>query len=146
MIEAVDSSVGRIPETLDEFDLAEKTLVIFASDNGGIGVSINRPLRGVKGSLYEGGVRVPTCIRWPDVIAAGTKSLFPITSVDILPTFAELAGVSLPAGQPINCESFAPLIKGHPALDDRAIFWHYPLYLEGRDARERHSRRRLETD
>lgn len=132
MVEAVDTSVGRILETLDEFDLAEKTLVIFSSDNGGTRVSINRPLRGVKGSLYEGGVRVPTCMRWPDVITAGTKSLTPITSVDFLPTFAELAGVSLPAGQPVDGESFAPLLKGRPALDDRAIFWHYPLYLTGR--------------
>ena len=132
MVEAVDTSVGRILEAIDEFDLAEKTLVIFSSDNGGTRVSINQPLRGVKGSLYEGGVRVPTCMRWPDVIAAGTKSLTPITSVDFLPTFAELAGVSLPAGQPVDGESFAPLIKGRRALDDRAIFWHYPLYLTGR--------------
>lgn len=132
MVEAVDTSVGRIHETLDEFDLAEKTLVIFSSDNGGTRVSINQPLRGVKGSLYEGGVRVPTCMRWPDVIAAGTKSLTPITSVDFLPTFAELAGVTLPAGQPVDGESFAPLLKGQPALENRAIFWHYPLYLAGR--------------
>lgn len=132
MVEAVDTSVGGILETLEEFSLAEKTLVIFSSDNGGTRVSINQPLRGVKGSLYEGGVRVPTCMRWPGMIAAGTKSLTPITSVDFLPTFAELAGVSLPAGQPVDGESFAPLIKGRPAFDDRAIFWHYPLYLAGR--------------
>ena len=132
MVEAVDTSVGLILETIDEFDLAEKTLVIFSSDNGGTRVSINQPLRGVKGSLYEGGVRVPTCMRWPDVIAAGTKSPTPITSVDFLPTFAELAGVSLPARQPVDGESFAPLLKGRPALENRAIFWHYPLYLTGR--------------
>ena len=132
MVEAVDTSVGGILKTLEEFSLAENTLVIFSSDNGGTRVSINQPLRGVKGSLYEGGVRVPTCMRWPGVIAAGTKSLTPITSVDFLPTFAELAGVSLHAGQPVDGESFAPLIKGRPALDDRAIFWHYPLYLAGR--------------
>ena len=132
MVEAVDTSVGGVLKALEEFSLAEKTLVIFSSDNGGTRVSINQPLRGVKGSLYEGGVRVPTCMRWPGVIAAGTKSLAPITSVDFLPTFAELAGVSLPAGQPVDGESFAPLIEGRPALDDRAIFWHYPLYLAGR--------------
>ena len=132
MVEAVDTSVGLILEAVDEFDLAEKTLVIFSSDNGGTRVSINQPLRGVKGSLYEGGVRVPTCMRWPDVIAAGTKSPTPITSVDFLPTFAELAGVSLPARQPVDGESFAPLLKGRPALENRAIFWHYPLYLAGR--------------
>ena len=132
MVEAVDTSVGRVLDTLAELDLDERTLVIFSSDNGGTRVSINQPLRGVKGSLHEGGVRVPTCMRWPSVITAGTKSQTPIASVDFLPTFAELASVSLPTGQPIDGESFAPLIKGHPALDDRAIFWHYPLYLAGR--------------
>ena len=132
MVEAVDTSVGGILKTLEELSLAENTLVIFSSDNGGTRVSINQPLRGVKGSLYEGGVRVPTCMRWPGVIAAGTRSLTPITSVDFLPTFAELAGVSLPASQPVDGESFAPLIKGRAALEDRAIFWHYPLYLAGR--------------
>ena len=132
MVEAVDTSVGRVLDTLAELDLGENTLVIFSSDNGGTRVSINRPLRGVKGSLYEGGVRVPTCMKWPSVIAAGTRSQTPIASVDFLPTFAELAGVSLPASQAVDGESFAPLLKGQAALGNRAIFWHYPLYLAGR--------------
>ena len=132
MVEAVDTSVGRIVETLEALNLTEKTLVIFSSDNGGTRVSINRPLRGVKGSLYEGGVRVPTCMKWPGVIEAGTTSATPITSVDFLPTFAELAGVPLPTAQPVDGESFAPLLKGYRALRNRAIYWHYPLYLTGR--------------
>ena len=132
MVEAVDASVGRILETLEELNLGERTLVIFSSDNGGTRVSINRPLRGVKGSLYEGGVRVPTCMRWPGVIEAGARAATPITSVDFLPTFAELAGVPLPASQPVDGESLAPLLRGYRALGDRAIFWHYPLYLTGR--------------
>ena len=132
MVEAVDTSVGRVLDTLAELDLDERTLVIFSSDNGGTRVSINQPLRGVKGSLYEGGVRVPTCMRWPSVITAGTKSQTPIASVDFLPTFAELAGISLPVSQAIDGESFAPLLRGQPALNNRAIFWHYPLYLGGR--------------
>ena len=132
MVEAVDRSVGRILETLDELNLSERTLVIFSSDNGGTRVSINRPLRGVKGSLYEGGVRVPTCMRWPGVIKPGSKSATPITSVDFLPTFAELAGVALPTSQPVDGESFLPLLKGKSALQSRAVFWHYPLYLANR--------------
>ena len=132
MVEAVDTSVGSILEALDELDLVEDTLVIFSSDNGGTKVSINQPLRGVKGSLYEGGVRVPTCMRWPSTIAAGTESGTPITSVDFLPTFAELAEVPLPTGQPVDGASFAPVLKGQSALNDRPIFWHYPLYLAGR--------------
>ena len=132
MVEAVDTSVGRILGTLEELNLSEKTLVIFSSDNGGTRVSINRPLRGIKGSLYEGGVRVPTCMKWPGVVEAGTRSATPITSVDFLPTFAELAGVSLPSTQPVDGESFVALLRGQRALSDRAIFWHYPLYLTGR--------------
>lgn len=132
MVEAVDTSVGRIVETLEELDLAEQTLVIFSSDNGGTRVSINEPLRGVKGSLYEGGVRVPTCMKWPGVIEAGTNCSTPITSVDFLPTFAELAGVPLPTAQPVDGKSFVPLLKGYRALSNRAIFWHYPLYSTGR--------------
>ncbi len=132
MVEAVDTSVGRIVETLDELDLRERTLVIFSSDNGGTRVSINRPLRGMKGSLYEGGIRVPTCMRWTGVIKPGSKSAIPITSVDFLPTFADLAGVALPTSQPVDGESFVRLLQGSTALQDRAIFWHYPLYLTGR--------------
>ncbi len=132
MVEAVDTSVGRILETLDELHLSERTVVIFSSDNGGTRVSINRPLRGEKGSLYEGGVRVPTCMRWPGTIKPGSKSAIPITSVDFLPTFAELAGVGLPPSQPLDGRSFVPLLKGRAALQHRAIFWHYPLYLAGR--------------
>ncbi len=134
MVEVVDISVGRILGTLEELDLDGNTLVIFSSDNGGTRVSVNRPLRGVKGSLYEGGVRVPTCMRWPGVIPAGTDSATPITSVDFLPTFAELADAPLPSSQPVDGRSFAPLLKGQPApaLGSRAIYWHYPLYLAGR--------------
>ena len=133
MVEAVDTSVGRILETLDELNLSEKTLIIFSSDNGGDErVSINRPLRGFKRSLYEGSVRVPTCMRWPGVIEAGSKSTTPITSVDFLPTFAELAGVDLPTTQPVDGESFVALLKGELAPRDRAIFWHFPLYSNRR--------------
>ena len=134
MVEAVDTSVGRILGALEDEGLSGKTLVIFSSDNGGTRVSINRPLRGVKGSLYEGGVRVPTCVKWPGVIAAGARTATPVTSVDFLPTFAELAGVDLPSGQPVDGRSLVRLLRGQPApaLDDRAIFWHYPLYLTGR--------------
>ena len=135
MVEAVDTGVGRILETLDELNLSERTLVIFSSDNGGTRVSINRPLRGVKGSLYEGGVRVPTCMGWRGVIKPGSKSATPITSVDFLPTFADLAGVALATSQPVDGESLIPLLKGTRALRSRAIFWHYPLYLAGRATR-----------
>ncbi len=130
MIDAVDSSVGRIIETLDKYDLSEKTLVILTSDNGGDEATNNAPLRSRKQSLYEGGIRVPTCMKWPGVIEAGTKSSVPITTVDFLPTFASLAGAELPTGQSVDGESFEPLLRGSThSLAERAIFWHYPLYM-----------------
>jgi len=130
MIQAVDTSVARVRATLKEQGLEENTLVIFSSDNGGHTVTTNQPLKGAKGSLFEGGVRVPTCMSWPSVIKAGSDCNTPITSVDFLPTFAALAKAKLPTSQPVDGVSIAPLLSGKP-LGDRAIFWHYPLYLSG---------------
>ncbi len=132
MVEAVDISVGRIIRTIKELKLEENTLVIFSSDNGGVAyISDNTPLRAGKGSLYEGGIRVPTCMKWPQVIQPGSTCNTPITSVDFLPTFAELGHAPLPTDQPVDGKSFVPLLKGEPALENRSIFWHFPLYLQG---------------
>jgi arylsulfatase A-like enzyme len=132
MIEAVDTSVGRVRKALAESGVADNTLVIFTSDNGGSsGSTWCEPLKGAKGAFYEGGIRVPTCARWPGVIKPNSECDTPITGVDYLPTFAELAGVKSPANQPVDGRSFAPLLKGETALTDRAVFWHYPLYLSG---------------
>lgn len=131
MIEAVDVSVGRIHKTLEELKLAEDTLLIFTSDNGGVSfVTTNHPLRGAKGSFYEGGVRVPTFMVWPGKIHAGSECNTPITSVDYMPTFAELAKAELPQKQPVDGASIVPLLSGKK-LPERSIFWHYPLYLKG---------------
>ncbi len=132
MIEAVDTGVGRVMAKLAELKLERNTLVIFSSDNGGVSsVTYNDPLRAGKGSLFEGGIRVATCMRWPAVIKPGTRCDTPITSVDFLPTLAEIAGAALPESQPVDGKSFLPLLRGERALEDRAIFWHYPLYLSG---------------
>ncbi len=132
MIETVDHCVKRIMVKLEALNIDKNTLVIFSSDNGGsANVSMNKPLRGGKGSLYEGGIRVPTCMYWPGVIEAGTTCDIPVTSVDFLPTFSELAGAKLPASQPVDGQSFVPLLQGKRALTDRAVFWHFPLYLRG---------------
>lgn len=128
MIEAVDNSVGRITATLKEHGLEKNTLVIFTSDNGGHSITSNKPLKGQKGAFYEGGVRVPTCMTWPGVIAAGSENNTPITSVDFMPTFAELSGAPLPDKQPVDGTSIVPLLKGQ-SIPERSIFWHYPLYL-----------------
>jgi len=132
MIEAVDTSVKRVRESLKENGLEDNTLFIFSSDNGGhAGATTNKPLKAAKGALYEGGVRVPMLMVWPDVIKAGRLSDTPITSVDFLPTFAELSGAPLPSSQPVDGQSFAGIFRGEDILKDRSIFWHYPLYLQG---------------
>jgi arylsulfatase A-like enzyme len=136
MIENVDRSVGRIREFLRERGLAEDTLFMFASDNGGkVGTTPDAALRGGKGSFLEGGIRVPTLVAWPGTIAAGSVSEVPVTSVDWMPTLAEASGAALPdaAVQPVDGRSLLPLLRGEPApeLEERAIFWFTPLYLRG---------------
>ncbi|MCP5111129.1 MAG: sulfatase-like hydrolase/transferase, partial [bacterium] len=132
MIEAVDQGVGRVVKALTDLGLEDNTLVIFSADNGGVGnITFNDPLRAGKGSLYEGGVRIATTMRWPGVTAPGSANDTPITSVDFLPTFAEIAGAKLPTSQPVDGQSFVPLLHGNEALEDRPIYWHYPLYLSG---------------
>jgi arylsulfatase A-like enzyme len=143
MIASVDESVGRVMQKLDELKLAENTLVIFTSDNGGVGGyanaginardnTDNAPLRAGKGTLYEGGIRVPFIARWPRVIKPGASSDEPVAHVDILPTFASLASAKLPQQQ-IDGVNFAPLL-GNPksAVKREAIYWHFPGYLEAR--------------
>jgi arylsulfatase A-like enzyme len=130
MIEAVDTGVGRIHEAVQTLGIAEETLIVFTADNGGAsGSTFCEPLRGAKGAFYEGGIRVATCMSWPGVIEPGTVCDTPITGVDYLPSFAELGGASLPQKQPVDGKSFIPLLLGKTTLQNRSIFWHYPLYL-----------------
>ena len=137
MVEALDNSVGRVTKKLDELGLSENTLVIFGSDNGGVGrFTPLKPLKGAKGSFYEGGIRVATCMKWPATIKAGSTCDTPITSVDWMPTFAELTNAKLPTDQPVDGASFVPLLSGD-AMPERYIFWHYPLYLKGNSDQDR---------
>jgi arylsulfatase A-like enzyme len=143
MIASVDESVGRILKALDELRLATNTLVIFSSDNGGVGgyareglkrsdgITDNAPLRGGKGMLYEGGIRVPWIFRWPGRIPAGLRTDEPITSVDLFPTLLELAGAAAPSNQPLDGASCAKLLTsgGKERLNRDALFWHFPGYL-----------------
>jgi arylsulfatase A-like enzyme len=149
MIYSVDQSVGRILKLLEELNLAENTVVIFSSDNGGVGgyvregirkessVTDNAPLRGGKGMLYEGGIRVPFIARWPGKIPKGSQCAEPINSVDLYPTLMELAGAPAPAGYPLDGRSYLPLLTsgGKASLGREAIYWHFPGYLgAGQDA------------
>ncbi|MGK0190485.1 MAG: arylsulfatase A-like enzyme [Verrucomicrobiales bacterium] len=135
MIEAVDTSVGRVWKQLQDSGVADNTLLVFTSDNGGhSGATFCAPLKGAKGAFYEGGLKVPMCISWPAVIQPGSHCATPVTGVDWMPTLTELAKASLPAKQPVDGRSIVSLMRSPDAptpLDDRAIFWHYPLYLSG---------------
>ncbi|WP_432798516.1 sulfatase [Poriferisphaera sp. WC338] len=131
MIHAVDHSVGRIRDHLKKIHLDQNTIIIFSSDNGGVtSVTTNKPLRSGKGSLFEGGIRIPTIILYPHVTAPNTRCDTPINSVDFLPTFAEIAQSPIPSDQLCDGISILPLLKSEH-INPRPIFWYYPLYLSG---------------
>ena len=140
MIYSVDESVGRVIKTLEDLKLAENTLVVFTSDNGGVGgypsagvniggITDNAPLKGGKGTLYEGGVRVPFIFRWPGKIEAGTTSDTPIISVDLFPTMMELTGAKAPENQPLDGVSIVSLLTEKTPVAERDLYWHFPGYL-----------------
>jgi len=132
MIESTDDGIGRILGRLDELKLAENTLVIFFSDNGGVGgITSNAPLRGAKGMLYEGGIREPMIVRWPGKVKPGSRCGQAVIGIDFYPTFLEVAGAPAPAGQVLDGVSIVSLMTETKPLEPRAIFWHFPCYLEG---------------
>ncbi len=131
MVESVDNAVGRICGALDKLKLAQDTIVLFTSDNGGlVPVTDNTPLRSGKGFPYEGGIREPLIVRWPQAIRAGSMSHEPVTSVDYFPTICEAAGVALPEKREIDGVSILGHLKSHGSekLDRDAIYWHFPHY------------------
>ena len=144
LLEGLDQSVGRILAALDDPNgdgdaadsIAKKTLVVFLSDNGGLrGQTSNAPLRGGKGSFFEGGLRVPMIARQPGVIAPGSRSDEPVHVIDLYPTFMQLAGAALPAEAThiLDGESLLPLLRGEvQQLSRPALFWHFPGYIDTR--------------
>lgn len=142
MIASLDESVGRVVKTLDDLGLTDNTVVIFTSDNGGVGgyksvglpkngVTDNAPLKGGKGTLYEGGIRVPFIVRWPGHVPEGSTSNEPVASVDIYPTLVDLAGGAMPKGQPADGLSLVPCLTGREDCDlpREALYWHFPGFL-----------------
>ena len=112
MVESVDDSTGRIMAALDELGIADRTVVIFTSDNGGLlGPTDNAPLRSGKGFPYEGGIRVPWIVRWPGVVKGRSLCSAPVSSIDFFPTLLELTGVPLPKDRPIDGVSLVPVLK-----------------------------------
>lgn len=148
MVESMDESLGRVLSKLKELGLDENTILIFFSDNGGMAAAnfgnpdrvltpdildvafstSNLPLRGAKGWLYEGGIRVPMIIKWPNRGSKGMECDVPVISVDFYPTIMEMLELKVPAGQKVDGVSIVPLLKGKQKLDRNAIYWHFPHY------------------
>jgi arylsulfatase A len=133
MIESLDDGVGRILKKLDELKLTERTIVVFTSDNGGLSVregpdtpsTINAPLREGKGYLYEGGIREPLIVQWPNVARAGHVNGTPVCGIDLFPTVLDACGVQSEVR--VDGVSLVPLLKGGACKRD-ALYWHYPHY------------------
>jgi arylsulfatase A len=147
MVESMDKSTGRVLDKLKELKSEDNTIVIFYSDNGGMSAAnfwdpkreiseevldkaystSNLPLRGAKGWLYEGGIRVPLIIKWPGKGLQKAICDVPVTSPDFFPTILDMVGIK---SQSIKSDglSIAPLVKGEKELNREAIFWHFPHY------------------
>jgi arylsulfatase A-like enzyme len=128
MIHHMDENVGRLMQAIKRLGLDKETVVIFTSDNGGKGsVTSNLPLRGMKHNLYEGGIRVPTIVKWAGKVEAGSTCSFPLISNDFYPTILDLLNVPLRPEQHVDGVSIKDILLGQRArLDRMALFWHYP--------------------
>jgi len=137
-LESIDQGVGMIMEKLEQLNLAENTIIVFISDNGGESqVTSNAPLREGKSTLYEGGIRVPMIMYSPGVTPRGAVCTTPVCVIDFYPTFCRIAGVDPQPGQYLDGISILPLLKNPKASVARdTLYWHYPLskphFLGGR--------------
>jgi arylsulfatase A-like enzyme len=129
MIESMDDTVGSIRKKLEDLKLADHTLVIFASDNGGrVPTTSNLPLRVGKGSCYEGGTRTPLIVYWPGVTKAGGVCDTPVIGMDLFRTILEVVGVKQGADKALDSVSLVPLLRQTGGLNRDELFWHYPHY------------------
>ena len=134
MIASVDECVARVVKALKAAGVMENTVIIFTSDNGAVGgVSSQRPLRGAKGMLYEGGIRVPMFIHWPGKFKQPRRVETPVIGMDLFPTIVALGQAKIPADHPVDGLDLAPLLTEDAPLARDALFWHFPAYLQGRD-------------
>lgn len=135
MVKSVDESLDRIRKALAELGYDKDTIIVLASDNGGLSTmdllgdrrvaTSNKPLRTGKGWLYEGGMRVPMMVYWPGVTKPGTETDRAVTGTDLFPTFLEMAGLPLRPDVHLDGESFAPVLKGDMSHPRKPIFWYY---------------------
>ena len=134
MVESVDDSTRQILKVLDESGIADRTVILFTSDNGGLdrngSPTDNAPLRSGKGYAYEGGIRVPFLVRWPGKVKPGTVSHEPVCSIDVMPTILAAAGLKHPDDRSIDGISLVDHLAsaGNKPLDRKELLWHFPHY------------------
>jgi arylsulfatase A len=134
MIESIDESLARVMATLRELDLDDNTVVILASDNGGHWrFTDHAPLRGHKGTYWEGGIRVPLIIRWPGKGEPGRVVSEPVTSSDLYPTILAAAGLPMRPTQHLDGLDLSPLLREQDTLPRESLFWHFPHYNNHRE-------------
>ena len=125
MLQSLDVNIGRVLQALDASGLAGNTIVVFTSDNGGERFSKTWPFSGMKTELLEGGIRVPTIVRWPGRIAAGSVSEQVTITMDWVPTLLAAAGTAPDAAYPSDGEDLGPIITGRAAPHSRRLYWRY---------------------
>lgn len=134
MVHSVDDAVGRMLDALDRNGLADRTLIVFTGDNGGLDrdgrPTDNAPLRSGKGYAYEGGLRTPWIVRWPGVTQQGSVSPEAVISVDLMPTIAAALGTRPPVDRSIDGIDLTPALRGGE-LPARSLYWHFPHYRHG---------------
>lgn len=133
MVGNLDENIGKVLTCLDQEGLMDNTLIVFTSDNGGLATSegsptCNKPLNEGKGWMYEGGVREPLIVHWPNQVNKGLVCHEPVTSPDFYPTLLEAAGLDLIPEQHVDGVSLIPLLKEDKDFERGPIFWHYPHY------------------
>jgi arylsulfatase A len=132
MVESIDDSVGRVTSTLEKLNLADNTIIIFTSDNGGFWKATNHaPLRANKGAYYEGGIRVPLIVHWPGKAKSGLVVDEPVISNDLYPTCLAACGLPALPNQHVDGLDLSPLLQGNvTSLNRPSLFWHFPHYNE----------------
>lgn len=133
LIYSMDENIGRVMQALKDNGLDKNTIVCLLSDNGGLSTAegsptCNAPLRAGKGWLYEGGIREPFIIKYPQLVEAGSVCHTPVVAVDFYPTLLDMAGLPLKPQQHVDGKSLLPLLKGDKTYDRGPIFFHYPHY------------------
>lgn len=122
-VTAMDAAIGEVLDLIEDHGLAKDTIVIFFSDNGGGGAADNSPLRGAKGQMFEGGIRVPCIVRWPGKIPSGVTSDEFLTSLEIFPMLCAVAGAKLPVGVPLDGFDMLPVLQGKMKSPRKEMFW-----------------------